>query len=1317
MGEEVHVELIRHGHADDLPTHQGGLGLLGPGELVHCQIDLHPQVPDGLDDALVAEGEGVEGAGEEGRAGGSAEGECPALDLIGDDEAVDVGEGRGGVEKAQLLLRLLAQQEEDLLGHQGEEGGLVRPGEDLGAENPFSQDLQGLLPDALAVGGQALQQQACQPLPAPLQDLLRLPEPPGIDAVMLQHGAHGGQGCGHDHRIGGGEEQLHLVHDLVQLPGRQPQGELAQIRRDVLGDLCLPRLQDLGQLHRHLVPAVRRQHRGDGQQGGARHPADHDVLTDLHQVGEVGGDVEHVGIVPLLHLVQQIFHAHGLQHPGGGGFQVVQEHAAHSVLPIQHGPLGGDVQPQHGPQMGLQEQQRRAALALGGGHGGGDVRCVRPVGIQRRQQVAEQPQGGGLLGQAAPLQPPDGEGCQKMQVLAGHPLQRQAQHRVQQGEGGVRLHQLRPAVMAEQLPGKAGGVGVGAVHQQGIRRGLGLIADHADLPGGQPAVRVDEPGQVLRPQLEGQVLLRVRRGVRRRLLLIAQTEGRQDAADEGGGPAADIAVRHHQQLIEELQGLLLLGGVPVGEILFEDGHIRLQPGRVLLAPGGLQRIAEQLLVAQPVHQADVVVHGGAPQSGDHLAGLQQGGVFCRRRRASRGAERGIHAEGDEVVLKVPQFGVDVPVPHPLGVVHIIQLAEDDVKGLLQGVEAGDLPVLVIIDLLHPEIRVHQGQRLGGQVLDLQVPDGVVGGDVAQGRQPPAGEPLIRVVVVEVGHTFSGLAAKLAQVVAQGGTGDQPQVDEPAGGAEGSGHLHGHMVDTGDMVQGLEGRHLPAQPQQLVDVFLPEPPEKAAVLLRHAAVGELLLRAQLKVQPEIKGQTDPLQIKEHLEELEKAQGPIPLGGGVSGVRRRVQQRPGGLIGAGQPALRRLRRYPVQQGAEGVQSGGAGDTALRGRQIPAQSAPVHRGEEPLRIRMGHGQLFEEGGRGKGRRPALQRDIHRSYHRSLLLSGQVLVATSISQMCAGGKEYLHPAAKKRPCPQDRASGCSLGKMGVVEDVILAEAVIARALGAVPELQVREVGVRAAADLALVAVALLLGFLFLLLYSGFEMDGLGRVLMPDGKAEFPQQVCDPVPEEHQIYQQHGQQLGQGEQSRPQTVAEQIVARQNYIEHRQPLGLDRKDQIDADQRVGVQGGKGQKQDLVEVPAGDHRKRRPQGADHAEDHHQHGGCQIEQGEFGGAPVLLNGSADEVVEGQADEDPEQGAVGGQEHPGDQPPQLSPQDEIRVKVQHIAGVAVGEQVQHEHHGHDPHQELHQIRNAEAGMAVCEPVHRGVQFSQVQNLPGRC
>ena len=65
--------------------------------------------------------------------------------------------------------------------------------------------------------------------------------------------------------------------------------------------------------------------------------------------------------------------------------------------------------------------------------------------------------------------------------------------------------------------------------------------------GVEPPVRVDELFQVLRPQLEGQVFLRVRRGVGRGLLLIAQAEGGQDASDEGGGPAADVSVRDQRR--------------------------------------------------------------------------------------------------------------------------------------------------------------------------------------------------------------------------------------------------------------------------------------------------------------------------------------------------------------------------------------------------------------------------------------------------------------------------------------------------------------------------------------------------------------------------------------------------------------------------------------------------------------------------------------------------------------------------------------------------------------------------------------------------
>ena len=157
MGEDVDVKFVGHGHADDLPPDEGGLGLLRPGELVHGQVDLQPQVPDGGDDALVGEGEGVKGAREEG--GGLVpplEAEGPALDAVLHSEAVDVGQGGGGVEEGQLAPWLLTDEEEELFGRQGKEAGLVGIAQKRGGEEPLAQHPQGLLPHGLHAGGQAL---------------------------------------------------------------------------------------------------------------------------------------------------------------------------------------------------------------------------------------------------------------------------------------------------------------------------------------------------------------------------------------------------------------------------------------------------------------------------------------------------------------------------------------------------------------------------------------------------------------------------------------------------------------------------------------------------------------------------------------------------------------------------------------------------------------------------------------------------------------------------------------------------------------------------------------------------------------------------------------------------------------------------------------------------------------------------------------------------------------------------------------------------------------------------------------------------------
>lgn len=164
-------------------------------------------------------------------------------------------------------------------------------------------------------------------------------------------------------------------------------------------------------------------------------------------------------------------------------------------------------------------------------------------GVRAVSRCREQPQGRRFLGQISLRQPPGGEVHQQPPVRLLRPLQGRlgtvsssAKAASASVPGGV-------AIVLEQLCGEAGGVGVRTVQQQGVHGRLCLIADHTDLPGGQPVVRLDQLAQVFPPQQEGPVLLRIRGGVGGGLLLVAGAEGGQDATDQGGSLAADIAVR------------------------------------------------------------------------------------------------------------------------------------------------------------------------------------------------------------------------------------------------------------------------------------------------------------------------------------------------------------------------------------------------------------------------------------------------------------------------------------------------------------------------------------------------------------------------------------------------------------------------------------------------------------------------------------------------------------------------------------------------------------------------------------------------------
>ena len=62
------------------------------------------------------------------------------------------------------------------------------------------------------------------------------------------------------------------------------------------------------------------------------------------------------------------------------------------------------------------------------------------------------------------------------------------------------------------------------------------------------------------------------------------------------------------------------------------------------------------------------------------------------------------------IFKVRQFGIDFLITLALGVVDIIQLPQDDIEGLGQGIEMDDFLSLSIAAALDAEIGINEQQR-------------------------------------------------------------------------------------------------------------------------------------------------------------------------------------------------------------------------------------------------------------------------------------------------------------------------------------------------------------------------------------------------------------------------------------------------------------------------------------------------------------------------------------------------------------------------------------------------------------------------------
>ena len=649
----------------------------------------------------------------------------------------------------------------------------------------------------------------------------------------------------------------------------------------------------------------------------------------------MGGDVQNPVVDAVLHLIDQKLDVDRLENPGGGGLEVVEEDVADHIVLIERLLKGRGVKSEILQDFALQKEQ-------------GDVSAVVEAADQLRRFTAAGGGSGQLAGDPLeiaqrrgrkldrlPARKIGGEAVQPVELAGRAEGKRKVKHRVEQREGGAFLQQLRTVVIAQEglqiLPRV---LGAAVVEHRGNDNFQG-IPDKALLLRSELMIRINDHIEILHPKGEGGLLAEVRDAAGQ-LLAVAVVEAGDDVADQVGRLAADIPLAVHQQLVKESQGLHLLSRADVGEVLLEDVQVGAGALPVLFAAGRLQKIAEPPLMAQAVHDLYVVLHRGHGDRFDHLGAVHQRGFAPHRDGLRPAGQADIDPQPAHILLEVAQLGVDKAVAAALLFIHIVQLAQNDLKRLVERVYLGELPPGPVPALLDPEIGIDQHERFGRKILKLEIPRRVVGRDMPDARQPVRGAPAVGVVIVKIGNSFVRLASELADVVSRRRPRNKSRVNRRAARAESARDGHGDIMHPRDMLKGVKRGHLPSQAHQLIDEFRAEGTEKAGVLLPAVALPVLLLGKKGKVQQRVEGQASAFGVKDGLQHGKQEKRPRPVGQGAR-LEIRIGEKQAGRIAVGksEPSFLRLGGQTRKSAAAAVEHRAAGKSRMDGKDSAQRS----------------------------------------------------------------------------------------------------------------------------------------------------------------------------------------------------------------------------------------------------------------------------------------------------------------------------------------------------------------------------------------------
>ena len=436
-------------------------------------------------------------------------------------------------------------------------------------------------------------------------------------------------------------------------------------------------------------------------------------------------------------------------------------------------------------------------------------------------------------------------------------------------------------------------------------------------------VRADEPGQIQPPLVQAGLLLAVGGAAVGRLLGVARVEPGNDLPHEGCGLPADIPLPVHQQFVEKGQGLNLLATAEIDGVGLQYAQGRPQAPPVRLSPGLLQQSREAALSGKAAHEGHIMLHAHHPQGLHRLRGFHKGRIHPGRGTGKPAGQGGIHPQALHIALKIPELGIYEGVPGAFFVGDVVQLVQNNLKGLGQGGNPGDFPAVCAPVLLHPEIGVDQSQALRRQTVQLQVPHRMVGGHIAHILHMAAEEPYAGIIVVQIGHPLAGAAAEFTDIMPRRSGGHQRQVDGHPRPPHVPGHTDGNMVDSRDMFQRPPGSDLQPQAHHLIDKFPPPGAQKQPVAVLVSAAGQLVLLQQRQVPQWVRRRLGPLGVKKRLEQRQEKDRPrtVTLPAGLK-VRLRKHGFPGKVVRKGQPPLLRAGRQRIQLLLAQIQHGGAG-----------------------------------------------------------------------------------------------------------------------------------------------------------------------------------------------------------------------------------------------------------------------------------------------------------------------------------------------------------------------------------------------------------